>query len=87
VNSKPELEIYADDVQCAHGATVAQLDALSLHYLRSRGVSREEAQVMLSFGFVNEVLESARLEPLRDALRPLLARRFARDPSLMRHLA
>ena len=87
VNSKPELEIYADDVQCAHGATVAQLDALALHYLRSRGVSREEAEVMMSFGFVNEVLEGARLEPLRDALRPLLARRFARDPSLMRHLA
>ncbi len=87
VNSKPELEIYADDVQCAHGATVAQLDALSLHYLRSRGVSREEATVMLSFGFVNEVLERARLDALRDALRPLLAQCFARDPSLMRHLA
>lgn len=87
VNSKPELEIYADDVQCAHGATVAQLDALALHYLRSRGVSREEAEVMLSFGFVNEVLDSARNEALRDYLRPLLAGRFARDPSLVRHLA
>jgi Fe-S cluster assembly protein SufD len=87
VNTKPELEIYADDVQCAHGATVAQLDDLALHYLRSRGVSRAEAEVMLSFGFVNEVLESARLEALRDHLRPLLAGRFARDPSLMRHLA
>lgn len=87
VSTKPELEIYADDVQCAHGATVAQLDAQSLHYLRSRGVSREEAEVMLGFGFVNEVLENVRLEALRDALRPLLARRFARDESLMRHLA
>ena len=87
VSTKPELEIYADDVQCAHGATVAQLDALSMHYLRSRGIAKEEAEVMLGFGFVNEVLESVRLEVLRDALRPLLARRFARDESLMRHLA
>lgn len=86
VNTKPELEIYADDVQCAHGATVAQLDDLAVHYLMSRGISRAEAEVMLSFGFVNEVLEGARLEALRTALRPLLAERFARDPSLMRHL-
>jgi Fe-S cluster assembly protein SufD len=86
INTKPELEIYADDVQCAHGATVAQLDALSMHYLRSRGVSRAEAEVMLSFGFVNEVLDGVRHVPLRDHLRPLLASRFARDPALMRHL-
>jgi Fe-S cluster assembly protein SufD len=83
VDTKPELEIYADDVQCAHGATVAQLDELSLHYLRSRGVSRTEAQVMLSFGFINEVLDSVRCEALRDYLRPLLAQRFARDPALV----
>ncbi len=86
VNSKPELEIYADDVQCAHGATVAQLDELAMHYLRTRGVSRDEAEVMLSFGFINELIEGLALESLRDYLRPLLASRFARDPSLMRHL-
>lgn len=87
ISTKPELEIYADDVQCAHGATVAQLNPQSLHYLRSRGISKAEAEVMLGFGFVNEVLEGLRLEVLREALRPLLARRFARDESLMRHLA
>jgi Fe-S cluster assembly protein SufD len=86
VNTKPELEIYADDVQCAHGATVAQLDALSLHYLRTRGVSRDEAEVMLSFGFICELIDGIGCEPLRDYLRPLLARRFARDPALRRHL-
>jgi Fe-S cluster assembly protein SufD len=86
VNSKPELEIYADDVQCAHGATVAQLDELAMHYLRTRGVSRDEAEVMLSFGFINELIEGLALKSLRDYLRPLLASRFARDPSLMRHL-
>lgn len=83
VNTKPELEIYADDVQCAHGATVAQLDEMSLHYLRTRGVARAEAQVMLSFGFINEVIDTVRCESLRDFLRDLLRRRFARDSALM----
>lgn len=83
VNTKPELEIYADDVQCAHGATVAQLDEQALHYLRSRGVSRTEGEVMLSFGFINEVIESVRSAALRDYLQPMLASRFARDPALV----
>ena len=86
VNTKPELEIYADDVQCAHGATVAQLDPETLHYLRTRGIPRDEAEVMLSYGFINEVVEKIHLEALRDFLRPLLARRFSRDPGLTRHL-
>ena len=87
VNTKPELEIYADDVQCAHGATVAQLDEASLYYLRTRGVSKAEAEVMLSFGFINEVVDGVRLDALRAYLRPLLAHRFSRDPQLARHLA
>ena len=87
VNTKPELEIYADDVQCAHGATVAQLDEGMMHYLRTRGVSREEAEVMLSYGFINEVVDSIRIEALKEYLQPLLAKRFSRDPKLTRHLA
>ena len=83
VNTKPELEIYADDVQCAHGATVAQLDELSMHYLRSRGISASEAQVLLSFGFVNELVNGVRSEPLREFLRSLLATRFARDTAVL----
>ncbi|MDP5054805.1 MAG: Fe-S cluster assembly protein SufD [Congregibacter sp.] len=86
VNSKPELEIYADDVQCAHGATIAQLDELAMHYLRTRGVSRAEAEVMLSFGFINELIEGLGLESMRNYLRPMLASRFSRDSSLSRHL-
>ena len=82
VNSKPELEIYADDVQCAHGATVAQLDEMSLHYLRSRGISREMAQVMLSFGFINQVIDTVRNESLREYLQTLLNDRFSSDPAL-----
>ena len=76
VNAKPELEIYADDVQCAHGATVAQLDPDMLHYLRARGLSASDAQAMLSRGFINEVLAAARPAPLQDALQGLLARRL-----------
>ncbi|KJS08702.1 MAG: Fe-S cluster assembly protein SufD [Gammaproteobacteria bacterium BRH_c0] len=86
VDTKPELEIYADDVQCSHGATVAQLDSEQLHYLRTRGISEQEARVLLSFGFINELLNRMDREPLQRYLRPRLAQLFAQDPDLMRHL-
>ncbi len=86
VDTKPELEIYADDVQCAHGATVAQLDLTSLHYLKTRGVSEEVAHVMLSFGFINELINTIRHEDIAYYLRPLIAKLFSRDESLLRHL-
>jgi Fe-S cluster assembly protein SufD len=86
VDTKPELEIYADDVQCSHGATVAQLDATALHYLRTRGVSREEAEAMLSFGFINELVNAIEQPALVEYLRPVLTQWFARDPALVRHL-
>lgn len=56
VDTKPELEIYNDDVQCAHGATVGQLDAQQLFYLRARGLSEEQARQLLTFAFADEVL-------------------------------
>lgn len=87
VDTKPELEIYADDVQCAHGATVAQLDDAAIYYLCSRGVSKSEAEVMLSFGFINELVDKLRHESISAYLRPILAQLFARDPKLMRHIA
>lgn len=86
VDTKPELEIYADDVQCAHGATVARLDETAMHYFRTRGVSAKEAEVMLSFGFINELVDGIPHALLVDYLRPLLANLFARDPSLARHI-
>lgn len=58
VNTKPELEIYADDVLCSHGATVGQLDKQALYYCQSRGISRAEAFQMLSHAFINELLSS-----------------------------
>lgn len=87
VDTKPELEIYADDVQCAHGATVARLDETAMHYFRTRGVSAKEAEVMLSFGFINELINDLQHKPVADFLRPMLARLFARDPKLARHIA
>lgn len=86
VDTKPELEIYADDVQCAHGATVAQLEEESLYYMVSRGIDRGQAEVMLSFGFINELVDRIRLEPLAEFIRPQLASLFGRDGALTRHL-
>jgi Fe-S cluster assembly protein SufD len=86
INTKPELEIYADDVQCAHGATVAQLDPTILHYMRTRGISRAEAEVMMSYGFINELIRGLRCEPLREYLEPLLAQRLTPNSKLTRHI-
>ncbi len=86
INTKPELEIYADDVRCAHGATVAQLDEKARFYLQSRGVSRQEAEVMLSFGFINELLDSMPVEALRNHVRPMLAQQFTTNKALTKHL-
>jgi Fe-S cluster assembly protein SufD len=87
INTKPELEIYADDVKCAHGATIAQLDEGSLFYFQARGISKKEAEVMLSFGFINELLDALSDEPVQNLLRPMLATLFSENQSdLTRHL-
>ncbi len=78
VYTKPELEIYADDVRCAHGATVAQIDELALYYMQSRGISRDDAELMLSYGFINELVEQIELEPLAEFLKPVLQSVFTR---------
>jgi Fe-S cluster assembly protein SufD len=77
INTKPELEIYADDVRCAHGATVAEIDQKALYYMQSRGVSRAQAQIMLNFGFINELVDQMPNEALAEWLRPQLRERFA----------
>lgn len=86
IDTKPELEIYADDVQCAHGATVAQLDDNAMHYLMTRGVSKEDARVMMSFGFINELINQIQRESLASYLRPQLAQLFSRDMTLLDHV-
>lgn len=87
VDTKPELEIYADDVQCSHGATVSQLNDTALHYFLTRGIPASEARIMLSFGFINELINQLDLEPLIEFLRPVLAEHFTKEESLTRHLA
>jgi len=69
VNTNPQLEIEADDVKCAHGATIGQLDKDALFYLRSRGIGREEATSILTRGFIADLSERIRLAPVRDAVR------------------
>lgn len=77
INTKPELEIYADDVQCAHGATVAEIDEDALYYMLTRGLERSRALVMLNVGFIQELIEQVPNAALRDWLQPQLAARFA----------
>ena len=72
IDTKPQLEIYADDVKCAHGATIGQLDETSLFYLRSRGVDPESARSMLTYAFVNDVLNQVQIEPLKNYLEDTL---------------
>lgn len=76
VDTKPELEIYADDVRCAHGATVSQIDSKSLYYMQSRGIDRKQAQAMLNFGFINELIELMPHPELAEWLRPQIRQRF-----------
>ena len=76
IYTKPELEIYADDVRCGHGATIAQLDETSVFYLQSRGVTRADAIRMLSFGFINELLNEVPEQAIQDYLRPRLTALF-----------
>jgi Fe-S cluster assembly protein SufD len=79
VDTKPELEIYADDVKCAHGATVSQLDQTALYYLQSRGLSLTQARSMLSFGFINELLQDLPQAAVREYLHKHLQEMFAAE--------
>ena len=74
--TQPQLEIYADDVKCSHGATVGQLDEKALFYMQQRGISESEARTLLMLAFVDEVIGNVKLEPLRDRLRRLVEKRF-----------
>jgi Fe-S cluster assembly protein SufD len=68
IDTKPQLEIYADDVKCAHGATVGQLDETMIYYLRSRGIALDAARTLLTYGFVREILDQIPLAGLRASL-------------------
>jgi Fe-S cluster assembly protein SufD len=76
VNTKPQLEIFADDVKCSHGAAIGRLDPDHLFFLRSRGIGPDDARRLLIFGFANEVIGRIEVAPLRERLESLLWSRF-----------
>ncbi|RBW48744.1 Fe-S cluster assembly protein SufD [Marinobacter sp. F3R11] len=76
IDTKPELEIYADDVKCAHGATIGQLDEESLFYLVSRGIGRREANVLLTMAFINELVSQIPVEAVRETVQSRLNQFF-----------
>ncbi|HUI31506.1 MAG TPA: Fe-S cluster assembly protein SufD [Candidatus Acidoferrales bacterium] len=76
VDTKPQLEIFADDVKCSHGATVGQLNKESIFYLRSRGIGEEEAKLILIYAFANDVLKNVKIEEIRNSLETVLSNRF-----------
>ena len=68
INAKPQLEIFADDVKCSHGAAIGQLDEDAAFYLRSRGIGEEEANSMLRYAYASEILDHIKIEPVRERL-------------------
>ena len=81
MNSKPQLEIYADDVKCGHGGTVGQLDEDAMFYLRTRGIGEKEARLMLMYAFAYEILSEIKIEPLRDRMTELIDKRLRKELS------
>jgi Fe-S cluster assembly protein SufD len=82
VNTKPQLEIYADDVKCTHGATIGQLHPEHIFYLRSRGIPLETARRMLIHAFAGEIIERVRCAPLREVLDSLVWDRLEQDAQI-----
>ena len=76
MNSKPQLEIFADDVKCSHGATIGQLNEEALYYMRSRGLSKKEAISVLKQAFLTEITELIKIEPVREKVEQMLLNKF-----------
>jgi Fe-S cluster assembly protein SufD len=76
IDAKPQLEIFADDVKCTHGATVGRLDEVALFYLKSRGVGAEQARRLMTYAFAADVLEMIELAEIRDGLESMVLERF-----------
>ena len=81
VDTKPQLEIYADDVKCTHGSTIGQLDDEAMFYLRSRGLGMEDARNLLIYAFASEVVGRIRVNALREELQGVLLDRLPGDGS------
>ncbi|MEL7001186.1 MAG: Fe-S cluster assembly protein SufD [Bacteroidota bacterium] len=79
VNTKPQLEIWADDVKCSHGCTTGQLDEDALFYLQARGLSKTSARALLLYAFAMEVIENLKLEPVKNYLEHIISDRLHKD--------
>lgn len=82
INTKPNLQIYADDVKCSHGATVGQLDQEALFYMRSRGISEESAKMLLMYAFADEVVTKISIDALREKICQLVNKRLKGELSI-----
>ena len=76
INTKPQLEIFADDVKCSHGCTIGQLDEEALFYLKTRGIPQKEAEALLMYAFANNVLASVRIPELKLRINKLIAQKL-----------
>ncbi|MEM6722278.1 MAG: Fe-S cluster assembly protein SufD [Bacteroidota bacterium] len=76
INTKPQLEIFADDVKCSHGCTIGQLDKDALFYLRSRGIPMKEAKALLMYAFANNVLESVKVNAIKTRINKIIAQKL-----------
>ena len=79
VNTKPQLEMFADDVTCSHGATIGQLDEDAKFYLNSRGIGNEAAKAILLHAFASDVIKSVKIDSVRNYIEEILTNRFNQD--------
>ena len=80
IDTKPELQIWADDVKCTHGATIGQLDDEAMFYLRSRGIDKQNARSLLTYAFAQDIVDRVKVQALRDSLERVLFEKFNEHP-------
>jgi Fe-S cluster assembly protein SufD len=80
IDTKPELQIWADDVKCTHGATIGQLDDEAMFYLRSRGIDKKDARSLLTYAFAQDIVDRVKVRALRDSLERVLFEKFNEHP-------
>ena len=83
INTKPQLEIFADDVKCSHGCTVGRLDEEALFYLRARGIGEKAAKALLLHAFAGEILDKIELKPIRDYADRIISERLDFENQLL----
>ena len=76
INTKPQLEIFADDVRCSHGCTIGQLDETAMFYLQTRGIPKKEARALLTYAFANNVLASVNIPAVKARINALIAKKL-----------